>query len=439
MAFRPHSQHTVNMATVAPAFDFWSQIGRADAAQLRARLVDCRIRAGQAFIRAGEPGDCLYFLRQGQAEVRRQGVPLAQLAVGQIVGEMALLDRHPRNADVVAVTDCQLSRLSLQHFDELCDRLPNLRLILTHLVAHRLNWSGADVLARRIGPYEIVQQLGAGNMGWVFRAVRGPDQFAIKMLPHPLVHQPGFLERHRREAQLLRQIAHAHIVQLHDLIELYGTAFLVLEYIHGRNAQEWTIQLGRPAGADIRRMTIAVASALQAAHAAGVLHCDIKPGNIMLRMDGVVKLVDFGIAASTHAPADKQGAQLTPGYAAPEQFDGQCRPASDFYSLGVTAYELLTGQLPFNGTTLTDWARLHQNVPPPLLSRDLQPADLVGFIQAALIKHPGARLTALQPFLRAWAGITEPLCVSRPPVPRAAAAPAPPVSAAVAAAMTVTD
>lgn len=426
------------MSTTAPAFDFWSQVGAADTVQLRTRLTDCEVPAGQTFIRTGDPGDCLYFLRCGRAVVRRNGVELAQLAAGHVVGEMALLDRQPRNADVVAVSDCQLSRLSLQHFDELCDRLPNLRLVLTHLVAHRLNWSGTDVLTQRIGPYEIVQQLGAGNMGWVFRAVRGSDQFAIKMLPHPLVHQPGFLERHRREAQLLRQVAHDHIVQLHDLIELYGTMFLVLEYIHGRNAQEWVIQLGRPAVADVRRISIAVTRALQAAHSGGVLHCDIKPGNIMLSTDGVVKLVDFGIAASTHTPTNNAGAQLTPGYAAPEQFDGQCGPASDFYSLGVTAFELLTGQLPFKGTTLTDWARQHRESEPLPLHGDF-PADLAGFIRAALIKNPPARLRALQPFLRDWARITESLLVSQPPVPRDGTTPDRRVSAAAAAAMTVID
>ena len=427
------------MSQGTPVFDFWSQVGAADSAQLRTRLTDCKVPAGQTFIRAGETGDCLYFLRQGQAAVRRQGVELAQLAAGHVVGEMALLDRHPRNADVDAVTDCQLDRLSLQHFDELCNRLPNLRLVLTHLVAHRLNWSGTDVLARRIGPYEIVQQLGAGNMGWVFRAVRGTDQFAIKMLPHPLVHQAGFLDRHRREAQLLRQVAHENIVQIHDLIERYGTAFLVLEYIHGRNAQEWILQMGRPSSADVRRIVIAVANALQAAHASGVLHCDIKPGNIMLRTDGCVKLVDFGIAASGQAPTDTQGAQLTPGYAAPEQFSGQRGAASDFYGLGVTAYELLMGQLPFSGTTLTDWARLHRHTPPPALSDDLHPADLAGFIQAALIKNPKARLAALQPILHNWSTTTESLLVSRPPIPRAAATAAPPVSTTVAAAMTIID
>ena len=426
------------MATVAPVFDFWSQIGKADTAQVRTRLTDCVIPAGQAFIHDGEAGDCLYFLRQGQAVVRRQAVDLARLESGQVVGEMALLDRQPRNADVVAVTDCQVSRLSLRDYDELCNQLPNLRLVLTHLVAHRLNWSGSDVLARQIGPYEILQQLGAGNMGWVFRAKRGADQFAIKMLPHPLVHQPGFLERHRQEALLLRQAAHEHIVHLHDLIERYGTAFLVLEYIHGRNAQEWIIQFGQPAVADVRRIIIAVAGALQAAHAAGVLHCDIKPGNIMLRTDGVVKLVDFGIAASAHAPSEKHGAQLTPGYAAPEQFAGVCTPASDFYALGITAYELLSGKLPFTGTSLRTWAQLHRTVTPPPLTMDL-PADLAGFIQAALLKDPTKRLPALQPFLRDWAGNTESLRINRPPVARETAAPEPRISAAAAAALTVAD
>jgi len=424
------------MAT--PEFNFWDKVGATAATQLRQRLTDRVIPAGQTFIRQGEPGDCLYFLRQGRAEVRHRGALLATLEAGHVIGEMALLDRQPRNADVLAGTDCILSRLSLADFDDLCRQLPELRLVLTHLVAHRLNWSGTDVLARRIGPYEIIQQLGAGNMGWVYRATRGAELFAIKMLPHPLVHQPGFLERYRREAHLLGLVSHEHIVQIHDLIELYGTAFLVLEYIHGRNAQEWVIQSGQPAVADVRRIVMAVVRALHAAHAGGVLHCDIKPGNIMLRTDGTVKLVDFGIATSAHASADKLDAELTPGYAAPEQFAGERGPAIDYYGLGVAAYELLAGKLPFIGTTVTDWARLHREVPPPPLRGDI-PADLAGFVQAALIKNPAARLTALQPFVRDWARNTELLLVSRPPIPRETSTPDRHIPAAVAAALTVAN
>ena len=334
------------------------------------------------------------------------------------------------------MTDCTLSQLSLRHFDELCRRLPNLRIVLTHLVAHRLNWSGADVLARRIGPYEVIQQLGAGNMGLVFRAKRDEAEFAIKMLPHTLVQQPGFLDRYRREAQLLRQVSHEHIVHLHDLIELYGTAFLVLEYIHGRNLQEWIIQDGRPTVADVRCITIAVARALQAAHAVGVLHCDVKPGNIMIRTDGAVKLVDFGISAAADDSADLEETQLTPGYAAPEQFAGTRGPATDFYGLGMTVYELLTGKLPFTGKSVTDWARLHEEViPPPIntVCADV-PADLAEFVQAALLKAPDLRYQAIQPCLQAWAKITTPLRVSRPPLPRVESAP---ISSAIADASTI--
>jgi serine/threonine protein kinase len=423
----------------APAFDLWAKLAEKEAALLRTRLVDQRFSAGEVFIREGGPGDCLYLVRQGEVEVRRAGQPLARFGVGHVVGEMALLNREPRNADVAAITDCTLSRLAADDFDELCRQLPNLKIILTRLVAHRLSWSGADVLARRIGSYEVVEQLGAGNMGWVFRAVRGPEEFALKMLPHPLVQQPRFLERYRQEAYLLRQLHHENIVNLCDLIELYGTAFLVLEYVRGGNGQEGMIQRGPLKATDVRSVTLAVVRGLQAAHARSVVHCDIKPSNIMISTDGLIKLVDFGIAGSlVDAAAIETG--MTPGYAAPERFAGsRGSPEADFYSLGMTVYELLTGQLPFPAETEDAWARVHrEETPPPLRERcPNAPPDLEEFVQAAMIKDLRRRRSALQPCLQRWAGDTTRLTVSQPPVPQAQLRP-PSYSQAVASAPTIT-
>ncbi len=92
---------------------------------------------------------------------------LARLGPGHVIGEMALLNREPRNADVFAVTACKLERLSAADFAALCDQLPVLKLVLTRLVAHRLSWSGSDVLARRIGAYTVTEAIGEGGMAWV--------------------------------------------------------------------------------------------------------------------------------------------------------------------------------------------------------------------------------------------------------------------------------
>jgi len=404
-----------------PVFDIWAGLSDDEAAVLRTRLTDESRRAGDVFIHEGDIDQCLYLIREGEVEVRRRSQVVAHLGVGGIVGEMAIFNRQPRNADVAAVTDCRLSRLTAADLLDLCQHLPALKIILTRLVAHRLSWSTADVLTRTIGSYVVVEQLGAGNMGWVFRAVRGQAEFALKMLPHPLVQRPFFLDRFREEANWLQQLRHENIVQLQEVIELYGTVFLALEYVRGGNAKEWMIQRGGPLDPlDVRTMTQSVVRALQAAHARAVVHSDVKPSNIMIDIDGRVKLVDFGIAGSLSDLASLD-IGMTPGYAAPERFTSAGgSPEADFYSLGVTAYEALTGQLPFVAESASDWTGAHrEQVPVPVRERQPGvPPDLAEFVEAALTKDPVQRHVALQPCLRRWAGETATLVVSHPPLPR---------------------
>jgi len=401
-------------------FDIWAGLSDEEAGVLRTRLTNESRLAGEVFIHDGATDECLYLIREGEVEVRRRDQVLAHLGIGDIVGEMAILNRQPRNADVVAVTNCNLSRLTAADFFDLCQQLPTLKIILTRLVAHRLSWSSADVLTRTIGSYVVVGQLGAGNMGWVFRAVRDETEFALKMLPHPLVQQPLFLDRFREEANWLQQLHHPNIVQLREVVELYGTVFLALEYIRGGNAKEWMIQCGRLDPVDLRTMTRSVVRALQAAHARGVVHCDVKPGNIMIDTDGQVKLVDFGIASSLSDPASLETG-MTPAYAAPERFStAHGSPEGDFYSLPMTAYEMLTGQLPFEAETPSEWAAAHrEQVLVPVREQEPNvPSDLAEFIEAALTKDPVQRHAALEPSLQRWAEETAPLVVSHPPLTR---------------------
>ena len=138
----------------------------------------------------------------------------------------------------------------------------------------------------------------------------------------------------------------------------------------------------------------------------------------MIRTDGVVKLMDFGIASSCDAKESSRTISLTPMYAAPEMFNPQGgSPAGDYYSLGVMAYELITGQLPFVAEDLEDWRRRHQTVPAPVLNeRDAQtPADLAHFVNAALMKAPAARFRAVQRCLQQWKLNSTPCLVSHPP------------------------
>src|SRR5258706_13150165 len=136
---------------VAPSVDLLRDLGEADTALLHSKLTHRDVRCGETIIHFGDAGDCLYLVRSGELEVRRDNKLLARLATDHVVGEMALLDHEPRNADGIAVTDCVLGRLAATDFEELCRQAPQLRLLLTRLVARRLNWSDADILKRHIG------------------------------------------------------------------------------------------------------------------------------------------------------------------------------------------------------------------------------------------------------------------------------------------------
>lgn len=413
-------------------FDLLEGFTSEQGASLCSKLTPLSVKSRGVFIHAGDPGDCLYVIRKGEAEVcvaspdgGGQRV-LARLGPGHVVGEMALLNHEPRNADVIATTDCELDRLSAADFESLCVRMPVLKMVLTRLVAHRLSWSGSDLLARRIGSYTVIAPIGEGGMAWVYRALCNttpeddPERrvVALKMLPHALVTRPGFLEQFRQEASVMTGLRHENIVSLYETIEIYGTMFLVLEYVQGRSLRDWMGSRGKLAPDEVWNIACSITQALCAAHARGVIHRDVKPDNIMLRQDGVVKLMDFGIAVPLKGPTvDLGGVAVSPRYGAPEIFAGERGdPAADFYNLGIMLYEMVAGRSPFTADTYEEWAEAHQTVEPPPLQRfcpGLRP-DLESLINASLIKDPAERWKAVAPQL----GHLSVKTMVQPPVPQ---------------------
>jgi Protein kinase domain/Cyclic nucleotide-binding domain/Inner membrane component of T3SS, cytoplasmic domain len=413
-------------AAPAAPFDLLQGFSPEQTALLRSKFTPLSVTAGELLIRAGDPGDCLYILRDGEVEVASPPPAegggrklLARLGPGHVVGEMALLNREPRNADVFAVTDCKLDRLSAADYNALCGRMPGLKLVLTRLVAHRLSWSGSDVLARRIGSYTVLEPIGEGGMAWVYRAMRqgdspdDPDRrvVALKMLPHSLVTRPGFLEQFRQEAAVMTGLRHENIVALYETIEVYGTMFLVLEYVQGSCLRDCVDRRGKLPPDEVWNIACCITQALRAAHARGVIHRDVKPDNIMARADGVMKLMDFGIAVPVSGPTvDLGGVAISPRYGAPEIFAGERgEPAADFYNLGVMLYELLAGRSPFTADTYEEWATAHQTATPlPLrmYCANVRP-DLDALINATLVKNPAKRWAAVAPLLERLSVRTE--------------------------------
>lgn len=236
-------------------------------------------------------------------------------------------------------------------------------------------------IGREVGPYKIIERLGGGGMGEVYLAedARLDRLVALKILPAYFVSDDARLRRFQREARAASALNHPNILTIHEVGDLDGVHFIATEFIDGHTIRELIARDELPL-TDLLDVAIQVASALTAAHAAGIVHRDIKPENIMRRSDGIVKILDFGIAKlleQTPAEASpitraqtETGVVLgTVGYMSPEQARGLAiDERTDLWSLGVVLYEMLTYRPPFTGATRMDtMVTILQREPAPLL------------------------------------------------------------------------
>ncbi len=210
-------------------------------------------------------------------------------------------------------------------------------------------------------------------------------EVAIKVLHRQLASDGGFVDRFRREARAAAGLSHPNIVAVFDWGAVDGIYYMVMEYARGQSAREILNAEGLLAPAQAADVLVQVLSALDHAHRQGIVHRDIKPENVMITREGVVKVADFGLARA-YADAQISEAGTVTGtvqYLAPEQLQGQpADPRTDLYSLGVVAYELLTGRLPFTGETpmAIAYKHLHERVPAPSSRNPAVPPGLDGWV-----------------------------------------------------------
>ncbi|HUQ34581.1 MAG TPA: serine/threonine-protein kinase, partial [Pyrinomonadaceae bacterium] len=272
------------------------------------------------------------------------------------------------------------------------------------LDAHVLIKDEGDVsIGRIIGPYRIVGRLGAGGMGEVYLAQdsRLGRLVALKVLLAFFASDRARLRRFQREARAVSALNHPNILTIHEVGEADGVHFIATEFIDGRTLRELIAERSL-ALEEILDIAVQVASALAAAHAAGIIHRDIKPENIMRRADGVVKILDFGIAKLAEATPSESSSEAptiikaqtetgvvmgTAGYMSPEQARGfPVDERTDIWSLGCVLYEMLEGRAPFAGETRMDTL---------VAVLEREPAPLSQFEAAAAV----GRTRRLQPII----------------------------------------
>ena len=226
--------------------------------------------------------------------------------------------------------------------------------------------------------YRLVEQIGMGGMAIVYRAIdmRTGHNVAVKVLRPEFNQDAEFVGRFQREAEAASKMTHHNIVNLLDVGMDGENRYLVMEYVQGKTLKELIQEKGRLNPQVAAQVTIRILSALQHAHQNGIIHRDIKPQNILVNADGHVKVADFGIARMADSSTLTRGDSVMGSvhYFSPEQASGQAADArSDIYSCGVVLYEMLTGEVPFDGDTAVSVALKHVSEEPRSM-RELNPA-----------------------------------------------------------------
>jgi eukaryotic-like serine/threonine-protein kinase len=261
--------------------------------------------------------------------------------------------------------------------------------------------------------YQLDRRIAVGGMGEVWEAqdTRLGRSVAVKVLRAELTDDPEFLHRFRIEARTVASLDHAGIAGVHDYGEDEGsngrrTAWLVMELVRGEPLST-LIARGPLTTDETLRIVEEAAWALQAAHERGFVHRDVKPGNILVRTDGMVKLTDFGIAKAADAvPVTRSGMVMgTAHYIAPEQASGaEAGPAGDVYSLGIVGYECLAGHRPFRAESAVAVAMMQVRDQPPPLPATV-PTHARELIEAVLVKDPTQRYSTGGEFAAAVAAV----------------------------------
>ena len=314
--------------------------------------------------------------------------PLRERLWGEL---MLALYRSDRQGEALAAFDRARTMLS----EELgIDPSHELRLLHERILRQDAD---LELQGEPLRGYRMIEQIGEGAFGVVYRASQPQigREVAIKAVPPELANHPDFVRRFEREAQIVARLEHPHIVPLYDYWREPNAAYLVMRFLRGGSLED-LLKAGPLETARAASILDQVAAALSTAHRQGVVHRDVKPGNVLLDEEGNAYLTDFGVALDAGSPERSTGTMMrgTPAYLSPEQVRlDPASPQTDVYALGIVTYEMLTGVHPFPDSPLQVLldAHLHDAVPSIRQIRPELPSTLDRVIARATEKEPNER------------------------------------------------
>lgn len=359
------------------------------------------LKKDQFLVKQGHISENLYFIFEGEVEVRMpdvNGAPQKSVTLreGAVIGEISLLVNSAYTVDIVTVSPTTALLLDRKHFQLLINSHKAFAEVMSNLMTRRMGQSGG---INKVGRYKLLGKLGEGSMATVFNAYddKLEREVAIKMLKYHLAFNPDFITRFEQEAKVIASLNHPNIVNVYEVLAQYSTRFIVMEKLPGENLSFIQKNKGPFSLIETRKILLQLASALQYAHSLGeegIVHRDIKPSNIVLDKNGGIKLTDFGVAGP---PRDKDvNIEGTPSYLAPEIINGEAVDyRADIYSLGVTAFRMLTGRLPFTAPTLSELLDQQVNQSPPDIRARCPEIDeeMARFIRRTLTKKRSNRIS----------------------------------------------
>ena len=361
--------------------------------------------AGHRIISQGNEGDRLFILQHGSCEVNLEKNKdlhvVGHLKPGDVFGELAVITGDCRSANVDTLTEVVVWSLEKERLEQIAHSCAELTEFLTDLATERL-CSRKITAEKNIGRYRITDVLAEGGWSIVYKGFHSLLNLpvAVKMLKHSMALDSDFFETFQKEAKTIAALNHDNIVRVYDIEQSYRTVFIIMEYLSGITLREIIDSGHRLTLKRISKLLGQVCKGLQYAHHQGVVHQDVKPGNIFIQDGDKAKIVDFGLATPIGGCSDDMPG--SPHYMAPEQIEGDPVDArTDIYSMGITAYEMATGVRPYPDD-ICQVLEYHmtKNTPDPRELNPELPERFSSFIRKSTEKNPDMRFQDIAEVLR---------------------------------------